>query len=125
MHPLPGQRVLVVGLGKSGQSACAFLRQRGCRVRATERASSPALSALAQRLVVQGIQVEFGGHTETFCQGSTLVVVSPGVPSEAVPIRWALRRGVPVIGELELGARFCRGRLVAITGSNGKSTVTR
>lgn len=115
---------LVVGLGKSGISACRFLQPRGCRVRATEQATSPALTELAQALTAQGITVELGGHTEHFCEGSDLVVVSPGVPASALPIQWARRRGVPVIGELELGARFCQGRLVAITGSNGKSTVT-
>lgn len=116
--------MLVVGLGKSGQSACAFLRARGCRVRATESARTPALEVLARSLTAGGAAVELGGHTEAFCDGSRLVVVSPGVPPAAVPLSWARRHGVPVIGELELGARFCAGRLVAITGSNGKSTVT-
>ncbi|OGX40152.1 MAG: UDP-N-acetylmuramoylalanine--D-glutamate ligase [Omnitrophica WOR_2 bacterium RIFCSPHIGHO2_02_FULL_68_15] len=120
----PGHTVLVVGLGKSGQSACAFLQHRGCRVRATESARTPALEALAQSLTAGGATVELGGHTEALCDGSRLVVVSPGVPPTALPLQWARRRGVPVIGELELGARFCAGRLVAITGSNGKSTVT-
>lgn len=124
MEPLPGQTVLVVGLGKSGQAACAFLRRRGCRVRATDAATSPALATLAQGWVQEGIPVELGGHTDQFCEGSQLVVVSPGVPQTAVPLRWAARRGVPVIGELELGARFCRGRIVAVSGSNGKSTVS-
>ena len=124
MEPLPGQTVLIVGLGKSGQAACAFLQHRGCRVRATDSATSPALAALAERWVREGIPVELGGHTEPFCEGSRLVVVSPGVPLTAIPLRWAARRGIPVIGELELGARFCRGRIVAISGSNGKSTVS-
>jgi len=124
MGPWPGQTVLVVGLGKSGQSACAFLRARGCRVRATEAAQSPALEALASSLTAQGVAVELGGHTEPFCAGSQWVVVSPGVPETVVPLAWARRHGVPVLSELELGARFCLGRLVAITGSNGKSTVT-
>ncbi|MBI4226879.1 MAG: UDP-N-acetylmuramoyl-L-alanine--D-glutamate ligase [Candidatus Omnitrophica bacterium] len=124
MGPWPGQAVLVVGLGKSGQSACAFLRARRCRVRATERDRTPALETVARALTAEGVAVELGGHTEAFCEGSQWVVVSPGVPETAAPLQWARRRGVRVLGELELGARFCPGRLVAITGSNGKSTVT-
>lgn len=122
--PRAWRTALVVGLGKSGQSACAFLRSARCRVRATDAARTPGLETPARSLVADGVEVELGGHTERFCEGSDVVVVSPGVPATAVPIRWAVRHGVPVIGELELGARYCRGRLVAVSGSNGKSTVT-
>lgn len=114
----------VVGLAKSGQSACEFLQGRGCRVRVTESARTPALEALAADLTARGVAVELGGHTEAFCTGSQWIVVSPGVPAGALPLPWAQAHHVPVIGELELGARFCPGRIVAVTGSNGKSTVT-
>ena len=124
MEPLPRQTVLVVGLGKSGLSACRFLRQRGCQVRATDESRTPALDAVATTLAACGIAVELGGHTEAFCQGSRYVVVSPGVPPTALPLQWAAREQIPVLSELELGARFCRGRIVAVSGSNGKSTVT-
>ncbi len=122
--PVAGQTVLVVGLGKSGQSACAFLGTLGCHVRATDSVRTPELTAAAERLAQAGVAIELGQHTESFCDGVDLVVVSPGVPETSLPVRWALQRGVPVIGELELGARFCRGRIVAISGSNGKSTTT-
>lgn len=123
MQPEPGEPVLVVGLGKSGQAACEWLARRGCRVRVTESRQTPELAALARRLAERGIAVEVGGHTERFCERSRMVVVSPGVPPSAVPLVWAAARGVPVIGELELAARFCPGRLVAVSGSNGKSSV--
>lgn len=124
LGPFPRQTVLVVGLGRSGVSACRFLRRLGCRVRATECAESSPLLSLAASLSLDGVTVELGGHTEPFCEGSDWVVVSPGVPETAIPLAWAARRRIPVISELELGARHCRGRVVAITGSNGKSTVS-
>ncbi|MBI4313362.1 MAG: UDP-N-acetylmuramoyl-L-alanine--D-glutamate ligase, partial [Candidatus Omnitrophica bacterium] len=96
----PGQTVLVVGLGKSGVSSCEFLLRRGCRVRATEHAQSASIAATAQALAEKGVTVETGGHTEEFCPGARRVVVSPGVPESAVPIQWAKRFKIPVIGEL-------------------------
>ncbi len=121
--PGPGTPVTVVGLARSGAAAARLLLEQGCLVRVTEKNACPETTAMAQELMGQGAAVELGEHTQNFIQGSRLVVVSPGVPQEALPIRWAEALGIPVMGELELGSWFCPGRLVAVTGSNGKSTV--
>lgn len=122
-RPGPGSRVTVVGLAKSGASAARFLLGLGCQVRVTEKATGGGFQEEARLLERQGAAVEIGRHTQEFIRGSQLVVASPGVPSESPPIRWALQAGIPVVSELELGSWYARGRLVAVTGSNGKSTV--
>lgn len=113
----------MVGLARSGASAGRFLLGQGCIVRVTEAGKSPALRRAAGELEKAGAIVEVGRHTPPFVQGSELLVLSPGVPMSAAPVVWAKKLGIPVIGELELGSWFCVGRRVAVTGSNGKSTV--
>ncbi len=122
-RPGPGTPVTVVGLAKSGAAAARWLLQMECVVRITEKGDSPSLRMAAEELRVLGAQVELSKHTRGFIEGSQLVVVSPGVPSTAKPVRWAAERGLPVIGELECGSWYCSGRTVSVTGSNGKSTV--
>ncbi|MBI3317986.1 MAG: UDP-N-acetylmuramoyl-L-alanine--D-glutamate ligase [Candidatus Omnitrophica bacterium] len=122
-RPGPGTCVTVVGLARSGLSAARFLLELGCRVRVTELARSPDLEAAAKELLSRGAAVELGGHSVSFLEESDLIVASPGVPRQALPLRWAGRQGVPVAGELELGSWYASGRLIAVTGTNGKSTV--
>ena len=122
-RPGPGTLVTVVGLARSGVAAARFLARLGCHVRVTEKMSAPILFDEAKQLRGEGIEVELGAHTPKFIRGSQLVVTSPGVPLTSRPLRWARQWGVPVVGELELGSWYAQGRLVAVTGSNGKSTV--
>ena len=122
-RPGPGTPVTVVGLARSGAAAAQWLLKLGCIVRVTEAASSPALKEKAQELASLGAMVELGKHTKKFVEDSHLVVASPGVPLTAQPLRWARLLHLPVVGELELGSWYCPGRMVAVTGSNGKSTV--
>ncbi|MBI2870337.1 MAG: UDP-N-acetylmuramoyl-L-alanine--D-glutamate ligase [Candidatus Omnitrophica bacterium] len=117
-------RVTIVGLGKSGISAALFLYRRGVAVSATDSGRESSVLTGAEELRRLGIPVEWGGHTEKFLKGSDLVVMSPGVPRESLPYRWAFQRAVPVIGEIELASQFFPGRIIAVTGTNGKSTVT-
>ncbi|MBI2893036.1 MAG: UDP-N-acetylmuramoyl-L-alanine--D-glutamate ligase [Deltaproteobacteria bacterium] len=120
---LKGARVLVVGLGKSGISAAELSAREGAVVTATDRRELGALADEARSLCEKGVTLEVGGHVEASFVSADLIVLSPGVPP--IPeIAAAEKRGVPIVGELELAARFCRGRIVAITGTNGKSTVT-
>lgn len=120
---IAGKRVLVVGLGKSGLAAARFLKERGARVTVSD--SRPAtLIAELPSLVDQGIVVEAGSHGLLTFRRQDLIVVSPGVPMSTPELKQVRAMGMPVIGELELGWRFLLGEVVAITGSNGKTTTT-
>ena len=121
---LKNKRVLVVGLGKSGLSAALFLRDRGARVTVSDTRSAHALAKGIPALLEAGIAVESGGHGLLTFRRQDLIVVSPGVPLETPEVAQAARLGTPVIGELELASRFLAGKVVAITGSNGKTTTT-
>lgn len=119
---LRGIPVTVVGLGKSGFAAAKFLASRQARVRATDAGAKPEVLENAEYLRALGVDVETGGHTEAFVKGSALVVTSPGVPKTSVPLAAAMRFRIPVISEVELASRFCKGVVVGVTGSNGKTT---
>jgi UDP-N-acetylmuramoylalanine--D-glutamate ligase len=121
---LKGKRVLVVGLGRSGVASSLFLQARGARVTISDAKPEAELSQHIPALLDRGITVETGGHGERTFRDQDLIVVSPGVPFDAPPLQQAHAHGVPVIGEIELAARFLQGRVVAITGSNGKTTTT-
>ena len=118
------KRVLVVGLGRSGVASALFLKSRGARVTVSDSKSEDQLREEIPRLLDQGIIVETGGHGERTFQNQDLIVVSPGVPVDAQPLEQARALGQLVIGEIELAAEFLQGSVVAITGSNGKTTTT-
>ncbi len=118
-----GRRVAVVGLGRSGVAALTLLRQAGCEVRATDSRRGSQVESVRQRLHQQGVErLEIGGHSKRFLDGAELVVVSPGVPESSLPIQWALHQAVPLLSEIELAFSFCRSPIIAVTGTNGKST---
>ena len=121
---LKNKRVLVVGLGKSGLAAALFLRDRGARVTVSDTRSAHALAKDIPALLEAGIMVESGGHGLLTFRRQDLIVVSPGVPLDTPEVAQAILFGLPVIGELELASRFLEGHIVAITGSNGKTTTT-
>ena len=118
------KRVLVVGLGKSGVASALFLKAHGARVTVSDTKSSDQLRDEIPLLLDHGIAVETGGHGERTFRGQDLIVVSPGVPVDAPPLVQARASGEPVIGEVELAAQHLPGPIVAITGSNGKTTTT-
>jgi UDP-N-acetylmuramoylalanine--D-glutamate ligase len=121
---LNNKRVLVVGLGRSGVASALFLKAQGARVTVSDSKSQELLREEIPALLDQGIAVETGGHGERTFQNQDLIVVSPGVPVDAPPLVQARALGETVIGEVELAAEFLPGPLVAITGSNGKTTTT-
>ena len=124
---LKNKRVLVVGLGKSGMAAALFLRDQGARVTVSDTRSAVALEKDIPTLLDAGIMVETGGHGLLTFRRQDLIVVSPGVPydtPELAQVRAFGPLGPPIIGELELASRFLQGKIVAITGSNGKTTTT-
>jgi UDP-N-acetylmuramoylalanine--D-glutamate ligase len=124
MMELKGKKVLVVGLGKSGLAAALFLRRRGAQVTVSDVRSAEALAKDIPALLEEGIMVETGGHGLLTFRRQDLIVVSPGVPLDTPELIQVKGFGLPVIGELELAARFLKGHLAAITGSNGKTTTT-
>ncbi len=121
---LKNKRVLVVGLGKSGVSAALFLRRAGARVTVSDARPSDALAKEIPALLDAGVMVETGGHGVLTFRRQDLVVLSPGVPLNTPEVQQVQRFGVPIIGELELAAQALQGQVVAITGSNGKTTTT-
>jgi len=121
---LANKRVLVVGLGKSGVASALFLKKHGARVTVSDAKPEDQLRSEIPLLLDHGITVETGGHGDRTFRGQDLIVVSPGVPVDAPHLVQARALGEPVIGEIELAARFLPGPIVAITGSNGKTTTT-
>ena len=116
-----GRRVTVAGAARSGIAAAELLAKRGARVTLSDTRPE---AAEAEPLRQLGVALELGGHhAETFADAD-LIVMSPGVPPELPVVANARKAGVPVIGELELASRWLRGRIVAITGTKGKSTTT-
>ncbi len=129
MMPAPdddytGRRLVVVGAGVSGVEAARFLLARGAQVTLSDRRPLDKLPAAVTGLRSQGVTLETGGHTlQTFLDADE-IIVSPGVPTGLEPLQRARQAGVSVIGEIELAFRHLRGRIAAVTGSNGKSTTT-
>ena len=121
---LKGKKVLVVGLGKSGLAAALFLRRQGAQVTVSDIRSAESLAKEIPALLEEGVMVEAGGHGLLTFRRQDLIVVSPGVPLDTPELVQARNFGRPVIGELELAARFLKGKILAITGSNGKTTTT-
>lgn len=114
---------MVVGLGESGLSVLRFLAARGARTRVNDRRDRETLGAAAEEAARLGAELILGGHPREAFEGLDWVVVSPGVPRLAV-LDEVERQGVGVVSEIELASRFIEAPLVAITGTNGKSTVT-
>ncbi|MFT4113302.1 UDP-N-acetylmuramoyl-L-alanine--D-glutamate ligase [Silvibacterium sp.] len=121
---LKGKKVLVVGLGKSGLAAALFLRRQGAQVTVSDIRSAAVLGKDIPALLEEGIMVEAGGHGLLTFRRQDLIVVSPGVPLDTPELAQVRALGLTIIGEVELAARFLKGRSLAITGSNGKTTTT-
>ncbi len=117
-----GMRILVVGAGKSGLAAARFCANRGGRVIVSDRRGASELLSASDALRPD-IEWELGGHVAQSFLTADLIVVSPGVP-EIAELAAARRAGVKITGEIELASRFIRAPIVAITGTNGKSTTT-
>jgi UDP-N-acetylmuramoylalanine--D-glutamate ligase len=117
-----GERVVVIGAGVAGASAATVLRAGGADVLVTDVRDDADLDLAA--IAGSGARVETGGHRPEQLDGATLVVVSPGVPPSAEVLAWARQRGLPIWGELELGARVATATYLAVTGTNGKTTTT-
>ncbi len=121
---LAGKRVLVVGLARTGLVVSVFAAGYGATVTATDEKPETELADAAAKLRAAGVKLELGGHTPATFLEQDLIVLSPGVPAKLPALELARARGIPVWSEIELAWRLLRGKLVAITGSNGKTTTT-
>jgi len=118
------KRVLVVGLARTGVATALFCARHNAIVSATETRSENELGDAAAQLREAGVALEFGGHTERMFLAQDLVIPSPGVPADDAFLRLARSKGITVWSEIELAYRFLEGKLIGITGSNGKTTTT-
>ncbi|HUW66085.1 MAG TPA: UDP-N-acetylmuramoyl-L-alanine--D-glutamate ligase [Spirochaetia bacterium] len=118
---LAGLKVLVVGAGKSGLASANFLASHGAYATLTDRKKDKDLQAQLAQLD-HGVALHTGGYAPV--AGFDLVVTSPGVPLREAVLAEAVTKGIPLIGELELACRFCSVPMVAVTGTNGKTTTT-
>jgi UDP-N-acetylmuramoylalanine--D-glutamate ligase len=119
---LHGTKTLVVGMKKSGMASAELLARQGATARATDLKSLDELGDA--RELLGRLDIPFARQTPEVFEGCGLIVLSPDVPADLPPLVEARRRGVPVIGEVELAAPFLKGETIGITGSNGKTTTT-
>jgi len=121
---LNGKKVLVVGMARTGIATAKFLKAKGSLVTATEVKPKEEMKEAIEELKGMDIASEWGGHrTETFLK-QDMIVVSPGVDLNIEPIQRAIEQGVRVISEIELAYQFIRVPIIAVTGTNGKTTTT-
>ena len=123
-HPLPGQRPLVAGAARSGVAAAKLLARHGAQVRVCDRRRAETLPPASLELAAAGVECAWGRDDAALLDGRDFVVWSPGIPADHPLAAAAQARGLPVLGELELGFLAARAPLVCITGTNGKSTTT-
>ncbi len=119
-----GKNITIVGLARSGVSCANLLHGLGAYVRVTDIKDNAKTRACAASLSSKNILVELGLHSESFIKQADLVVISPGIPADAQPVLWAREFGKPVYAEIEIASMLCPAEIIAVTGSNGKTTVT-
>jgi UDP-N-acetylmuramoylalanine--D-glutamate ligase len=124
LFELRGKRVLVVGLARTGVATALFCAARGARVTATDARTETAIGEALAQLRAASVQLELGGHRENTFLEQDVIIPSPGVPADAPLLQAARAKGVTIWSEIELADRFLKGRLIGITGSNGKTTTT-
>ncbi|MGC1618112.1 MAG: UDP-N-acetylmuramoyl-L-alanine--D-glutamate ligase [Candidatus Acidiferrum sp.] len=121
---LRGKRVLAVGLARTGVATALFCAARGAQVTATDSRSESEIGEAIAKLKAAGVTLELGGHRERTFLEQDLIIPSPGVPADEAHLQAARAKGITIRSEIELAYRFMNGRLIGITGSNGKTTTT-
>lgn len=119
-----GMKVTIVGMGRSAAGAATLLQQQGAIPFVTDASSGPRLLPWIAELEQLDVAHESGGHSARAWVDADLIVLSPGVPPGIAPVLAARERGILVLGELELASRFAEAPILAVTGTNGKTTVT-
>jgi UDP-N-acetylmuramoylalanine--D-glutamate ligase len=123
-HGLKGKRIVVVGMAKTGVAAAEFLLQQGAAVTVSEIKTEGELGTFPRRLRSLGAEVEVGAHSPETLLSGDLIVLSPGVDPAIPPLEQARTQAIPIVSEVELASWFLRPPLIAVTGTNGKSTTT-
>lgn len=118
---ISGNRVVVIGLGRSGSGAAKLAHFLGADVLISDPSTTDSVFSQAEELTAMGIKTETGGHSQAI-YNADLMVVSPGVPRQAECIRHAQKNNIPVVGEIEFASWFTQAPIIAVTGSNGKTT---
>ena len=119
-----GKEIVIVGMARSGMAAAEFLWKRGAHVTLSDNRPTSALESEIRFLNERNIRYEAGGHSKELFELADLVVVSPGVPLSLPVLQHAAQIGKTLISEIELASRYLRGKVIAITGTNGKTTTT-
>src|SRR3989338_10148812 len=124
MMDLTNKKVTILGARRSGVAVANLVSRLNGIPKISDSGSKDASQKDLEKLIFpQNVLMEWGGHTKSFVEDSDLVVLSPGVRIDAQPVLWARAKKIPVMGEIELAWRFCSKPVVAVTGSNGKTTV--
>src|ERR1044071_8297429 len=118
------KKVLVVGVARSGVAVARLLASRGAMVIANDIKPEAQLVREAEELRKLGVMLSLGGHPESLFENAELIVLSPGVPADLPQLEKARGKGIEIISEPEFAGRFLRGRMIGVTGSNGKTTTT-
>jgi len=118
------KKVTIIGLARSGLSCANLLYDLGAMVSVSDNQENESTCLYKTKLKSKNIKIELGKHTEEFIKNRDLVVVSPGVSNTSLPVIWAKQSGIPVISEIELAWGLCPATVIAVTGTNGKTTVT-
>lgn len=121
---LEGKKVLVVGMGRAGVAAAKLLKDRGARVTINDKKGKEELREAFKELEGRGIRMETGGHPLELLEDRELIVASPGVSPNIPLLERAKEKKIPIIGELELASSFLKVPIIAVTGTNGKTTTT-
>jgi UDP-N-acetylmuramoylalanine--D-glutamate ligase len=118
------KQILVVGLGITGVALVRYLCRQGARVTATDMSSEPTSENVIREFRESGVTIELGGHRPGSVLRADMIVISPGVPHTLPELETARARNIPVLGEIELASRFVNEPIIAVTGTNGKTTAT-
>jgi UDP-N-acetylmuramoylalanine--D-glutamate ligase len=118
------KKITIVGLARSGVACANLLCALGAEISVSDSKDSVDTRANAAKLKSKDIKLELGVHTQDFIRGQDLLIISPGIPNNALPLTWARQENIPVISEIEAGWLLCPAVVIAVTGSNGKTTVT-
>ncbi len=119
-----GKKVVIAGLARSGLACANLLYGLGAEVSVTDLQNTETTRLNSSKLKSPDIKFELGKHSREFIRGRDLLVISPGIPDEAMPVVWAKEFNIPVISEIEVASILCPATIIAVTGSNGKTTTT-
>jgi len=119
-----GKKAVIIGLARSGLACANLLHGLGARVFISDNRDNEFTRLNAEKLDSSEIKCELGRHSSEYVDGSDFMVISPGVDDSAQPVVWAKQKGIPVLSEIEIAWLLCPATVIAVTGSNGKTTVT-